>query len=241
MCPQCRSPLLAQLIPNVLIQNMISKVVVRCDADPKGSSEYITPNKPSNKARKINAEDTARGAAAKEQAGCKWTGPLASLKQHLKAGCDVVLRPCPIVGCKAEANRLNMAQHEKVCEFRPVDCEHCKKKFRGGTVAAHERDCPSRKTACTNAGCKELIAFALHDQHRVSVCPWEKIRCAVASCNHQYLRKDAKQHFQEEAMQHTLLLQQAHTAETALLKAKCITLESQVAALEKSAEELRVR
>ena len=132
-------------------------------------------------------------------AGCKWTGELGSLRQHLN-NCRFVLVPCPNK-CQPEPDfrvlRKDLGKHLKTaCQKRKYRCPHCKKigEFQERTTT-HLDKCPKVKVFCPNNDCCERVARSDLDIHRQD-CPFERVPCKYArlGCDSRLSRGDMVEH-----------------------------------------------
>ena len=132
--------------------------------------------------------------------GCKWTGELRSLKEHL-TGCDFTFVPCPNE-CKDDGGQVvkvlckELRKHKLKCPRRQYKCHHCKEvgEYLERTTT-HLQKCPSVKVVCPNSDCREKVArfkLAIHRQD----CPFEQVPCKYAriGCGSRFPRKEREEH-----------------------------------------------
>lgn len=159
-CPQCRGELFSTPPPNRPLQNMISKLAVRCkNAGAFAGSE---PTEPPQKQRKTDAAASV-DESARAKVGCEWTGTVEQLDEHLKM-CAFILVPCGLRGCRARVLKQELSAHQEVCEFREMICPACQQKVVARAMQRHSSNsCPERQVECKY--CKETMkASALGKQ-----------------------------------------------------------------------------
>nr|XP_039270868.1 TNF receptor-associated factor 4-like isoform X2 [Styela clava] len=107
--------------------------------------------------------------------GCKWTGKLHNLKNHI-VKCSHSEIDCPNrCGVRLRASKL--ADHlEYVCVKRRVTCEFCSKDFSGEQLEDHEGNCPMESVHCENkCGAKMLRKYLA--RHSTGDCPKRPTKC----------------------------------------------------------------
>jgi len=107
--------------------------------------------------------------------GCKWTGDLRALKDHLSTSCHYLRLACSNKGCREHCRRSQLDLHETTkCSHRIVKCPYCLEKMQFSRFAKHEVNCPATLKSCPN-GCGCLIPIHKLDDHYL--CPAEMILC----------------------------------------------------------------
>ena len=118
--------------------------------------------------------------------GCKWTGELSSINDHLNRdsrGCEIMCSTC-----KQLIHHTAMARHTMECPPSYCNCGI------GSEVAGaqHKKKCRKYSIPCPNK-CGLNIPQCDLSVHRV-VCPLEIIRCKLCEVDMYVARKDKKQH-----------------------------------------------
>ena len=165
-CPTCRPVTAESLQSNHQLEGVISQLRLRCPhAD--GDTENNAAGSPAAKRAKlapvasmtVNALRTELGQRALDSTGetpelvagleedrtknvaCMWKGSVGELAAHLQE-CHV---KCPHTGCTKSPLRRALAQHEATCEYRVVECVHCKVEIPSRWFAEHEGISPVRR------------------------------------------------------------------------------------------------
>eukprot|EP00741_Cyanophora_paradoxa_P014014 tig00020725_g13528.t1 len=145
------------------------------------------------------------------------------------------------------------------CEFRPEECQHCKKmvmvkdmishlmecekcgaKYCLGTeeLQKHEGVCPKKVVKCPNVDgslqCSAEYERCMKDDHN-KVCEYWEVDCAVPGCGEKMLRHKLPGHNEEKEVHHLRLELELNKAKTADLQAKYSALEAKNSALEADA------
>ena len=152
-CPICRTAMqLLSVLPNWVLNNMISELVVRCPASAEcvaaaAAAAAATPcSAPPSKKLKGHdggAQSSSSSSSSSEVvvsvSVCEWTGPLQERAKHSEA-CPHVLVRC--LHCVKECPRGSISAHESdECEMKPKQCEWC------GEKVDHMSYCCSHATA----------------------------------------------------------------------------------------------
>lgn len=151
--------------------------------------------------------------------GCKWTGGLGKLEEHLNEdptpenqldGCEYVEVEC-IHGCGGRFQRGQASHHQtEVCPQRPFCCDYCQDytSIHADVVYRHWPVCKCYPLSCPNWCTVYAIERQNLDEHLNTECPLKVIECEFhyAGCEDQVLRKDMPSHLEENHVQHTTLL-----------------------------------
>ena len=62
----------------------------------------------------------------------------------------------PTLFCTHLAERRFMAPHANECDYRPVPCNHCKRKVSARHLPEHEAHCAERRVLCDDCGARVL-------------------------------------------------------------------------------------
>ena len=151
---------------------------------------------------------------SKKSLGCKWTGELNQLQNHLKHSsvegeCKYVEVQCPYI-CFAHIQRRKLRKHmEEYCPKRAYTCNYCNLE---GTylmiIDNHLPVCVKFPTRCPN-NCDELICRGEVKNHIETACPLQVATCefSYAGCTPVGLcRKDMMQHMEENTHLHLSML-----------------------------------
>lgn len=150
-----------------------------------------------------------------EKQGCKWTGKLESLDNHLNVippkekqleGCEYTDVKC--IYCNYMLCRKEIAGHQTDhCTKRPFGCQYCKtyKTDYYDVVNNHWLKCGYKPVPCPNK-CGEN-PFRQHlEQHIGNDCSLALINCEFPGCEEKICRKDMPQHLQNGLVNHISLL-----------------------------------
>ena len=142
-----------------------------------------------------------------EEKGCKWTGELDQLEQHIAAECMFAEVPASN-GCSKTLLRSNMQKHlKRECPHREYKCPHCKEYGKYQTMTCeHLRQCPNLRIPCPNVGCnvrKTRLEIKVHRK----TCRKEKVACSYCEvgCDVYKTRETLEQH-ETECMERHLQL-----------------------------------
>ena len=131
--------------------------------------------------------------------GCKWSGELVGLEDHLNKGRNCVMRRCN--KCKQRVHHTAMTSHtNKEC---PCHCQYC------GITAGramihnqHKENCQKCPVSCpNNCGLNNILRCDMK-KHRQE-CPLEMVPCAY--CGVDVARKDEELH-KRESVEHIMLM-----------------------------------
>ena len=153
--------------------------------------------------------------------GCKWTGELNKLPNHLHFVDDVVhvstslgktdiceFLPIPCVYCKEYFRRIDMEKHKSNCNARPSVCKYCcyKCPFKD-LVSQHLQKCSLYPITCKNLCGKDFKRKDL-EAHLANDCPLQKVDCEYryAGCGEKVSRKDVADHMEMKLRTHLSLV-----------------------------------
>jgi len=113
---------------------------------------------------------------------CGWKGSFAEYLDH-KGTCRANVVVCgqedtETLGACREVYRRELAQeHNKVCQFKPVQCEDCGQFISRYKMPYHQQAmCRHRHLACDRCGAR--VHYALWDEHRAEDCTGETFECS---------------------------------------------------------------
>lgn len=139
-----------------------------------------------------------RVSCSEKASGCKWTGKLKELEDHLRReveGCQYSPRECP--KCLKLVNRCEMTNHvSNECPKREYRCVHCN--YLGTyefVMEAHMPECSYYPVRCPNEECGVTCEREEMEKHR-EICEEQFTHCEYkeAGCNVKYRRKNREEH-----------------------------------------------
>jgi hypothetical protein len=81
---------------------------------------------------------------------CGWIEKLKDFKTHRQT-CPFQQVQCPHLNCNKTMQRQKIADHEKMCKFKMVECEECRSvQIRHELQKHKENDCPEIMIPCPN-------------------------------------------------------------------------------------------
>ena len=120
-CPVDRTVLSGTLVRNLAVEGAISRKVMKCP------STISLPG------------------------GCNWTGPTASLENHLPL-CDMKIVECNFKGrgCILRSYQRELAQHLQICPHRTEKCPSCGVEVPHSNQSGHDELCVGKLVSCPN-------------------------------------------------------------------------------------------
>ena len=120
-CPADRTDLSGTLVRNLAVEGAISRKVMKCP------STISLPG------------------------GCNWTGPTASLENHLPL-CDMKIVECNFKGrgCILRSYQRELAQHLQICPHRTEKCPSCGVEVPHSNQSGHNEHCVGKLVSCPN-------------------------------------------------------------------------------------------
>ena len=154
--------------------------------------------------------------------GCKWSGELADLEDHLNKGKNCVMRRCS--KCKSRIHHTALTAHiSKEC---PCHCQYCGITASRETIREqHKENCQKFPLTCPNICGLDNILRCDMKKHK-KVCPLEMVSCNY--CGVKVARKDEETH-KKESVEHVMLMCESVYADIA---------HKQSADLKKSVDEI---
>ena len=153
-----------------------------------------------------------RVCCSEKKRGCKWTGLLKELGDHLhkiKEGCKYSPRECP--DCQKLVNRHEMANHlSNSCLKREYHCPHCNFQNKFDFVTeAHIPECSYCPVPCPNSECTVTCERNEIEMHIEQICPEQHIHCEYkhAGCDVKYRRKNRDDHMKLYYDTHRIMLE----------------------------------
>ena len=131
--------------------------------------------------------------------GCKWSGELVHLEDHLNKGKNCVMRRCN--KCKRRVYHTAMITHiNKEC---PCHCQYCGITAGRETIhQEHKENCQKFPLTCPNNCGLDNILRCEMKKHK-KVCPLEVVSCIY--CGAEVARKDEEAH-KKESIEHIVLM-----------------------------------
>ena len=149
--------------------------------------------------------------------GCKWTGELGTLDNHLNVdlqpanqlkGCVFVTVKC--THCSESQQRQHIDHHQsEVCPEHSFTCEHCKdyKSTFHDVTTNHWSVCGCYPVSCSNT-CGSVLQRQNVESHLTKDCPLTVIEYDFhyAGCEVRLPRKDMGEHLFVELITHTSMM-----------------------------------
>ena len=184
--------------------------------------------------------------------GCKWTGRLEVLDDHLMWGegectedrCRVVPVEC-VSGCGSTLPRGSMKSHlRNSCKRRETSCKYCGiKESYDQLTKVHYSICHKYHVSCPN-GCKMPgIERALLKVHLENNCPFRTVNCEFhfAGCGEELRMSDQSRHMTNAMTTHLGLLStfaRSIQVENKELRSYCTRLENVCVSLQRDCAHL---
>lgn len=184
-----------ELIPNRLVENMVSRFTIRC------------PN------RERSAGTVGVRKRLRQPSGCRWQGLVSELPAHEKV-CGHRRVMCPSCG-EGGIPVLGMERHMRKCGDRMEPCGLCGQNIAVRALAAHIDVCPDARLFCPNACLlrpgegnevlllprKDVAAHLLH-------CPRALVSCLYSElgCSHTGYRENMRTHWATSMEKHMELM-----------------------------------
>ncbi|KAI6657705.1 TNF receptor-associated factor 6-A-like [Oopsacas minuta] len=144
-----------------------------------------------------------RVKCALQERGCKWTGKLTEIRDHL-GNCEEFLLECP-QKCKEIRKRSDLEVHMKNhCAMRIVECEHCTRKFHFKDMATHLNTCEYFPVECI---CGERPRRKDLRIHQRDICLETVIECHFKEykCEEKFKRRFLEEHLKKNEVKHITL------------------------------------
>lgn len=173
--------------------------------------------------------------------GCKWTGEMTGLKNHLTAaqGCSYEGIPCPNK-CGETISRKDLKEHlTKNCIQRRVKCQHCNLENTFKIITgSHYGVCPNYPVKCSFNCSQKMVKrceLAKHEQQ----CPMKPVLCPFqsAGCKEKLVQKDFQEHLATATQHHLDLVTRSFDT----LKMRAESAEREVRKVRSEMEEVRSR
>ena len=148
------------------VQNVIMNLQVCCK-NANQAKDHAEVSEPSPKKAKVSDSQFAES--------CVWNGKLSELNTHREV-CPFVIVECSNseVGCKRKLPRRNLVEHEQVCGFREVSCEHCCDTMPAIQMGDHLEECEEMEVECGN-GCGFHCVRKEEQNHFNCDCPLQEV------------------------------------------------------------------
>ncbi|XP_064384820.1 TNF receptor-associated factor 4-like [Halichondria panicea] len=153
--------------------------------------------------------------------GCKWTGELGQLDEHLDPNptLEKQLNVCQFVEitcshCGDRKKRQDLANHGNNCSKRPISCEYCNDytSHQDNVIHNHWPVCGSFPVRCPNE-CGSTLQRQNLDSHVAKECPLTTINCDfhhMGGCAVKLSRQNMPEHLRENLITHISLLASSH-------------------------------
>jgi len=159
---------------------------------------------------------------------CGWKKPLSNYQKHLDEECPNILLNCMFANCKECYLRSEKTVHESACEWRLIECEHCKSLVAFVEMQKHYEVCPKIRVICWQ-DCGISIERCELENHVKNNCRNTLVECflAVHGCSKKYRRFDELAHYEESKLEHYSVISKSltQTSEIKLEKEKIEKLE----------------
>ena len=197
-CPLCRNSLFRDPVPNLLADNLIGQLSIRCKHGRDDSEVVRFTEGELTPAEWMTNEDLERCGVPLSSTGndidyCSWSGKVSELLGHWQTTCPFEQVSCPNEGCSEKILRKHLAEHDEKCGFCKVACVHCNVKSERRSVAAHEANCFWREASCPNPGCTHKARHRNMNLHRAK-CGKEKVKCPIDGCTVRMSRESLDKH-----------------------------------------------
>ena len=171
--------------------------------------------------------------------GCKWTGELGALDNHLNLdsqpanqlkGCVFVTVKC--THCSESHQRRHINHHQsEVCSKRPFICKHCKdyKSTFEDVTTNHWSVCGCYLVPCSNK-CGAVLQRQNIKSHVAKDCPLIAIKCDFhyAGCEVRLPCKDMGEHLRVELVTHMSMMAVRHQQQIASQQQQITSLQQQI-------------
>jgi len=86
---------------------------------------------------------------------CNWQGDLLDLIQDHQRNCDYNLHACINEGCDVEYYKINVVQHDEVCQYKLIQCMYCETNMLRMDKEQHDIVCLNEQVNCAyhDIGC----------------------------------------------------------------------------------------
>jgi len=130
--------------------------------------------------------------------------------EHLQSICPALITQCGFLEegsqaqCGYRCERRHLAEHQRVCSFRPTQCQHegCQHTTTARLLRSHEEVCQWRRTECPE--CHEEMPAGLLQEHLEATCPDRLVACPLApyGCSDVIPRRFIEEHLQQASGRH---------------------------------------
>ena len=176
-----------------------------------------------------------------QKQGCKWTGDMTGLKNHLSAaqGCAYEGIPCPNK-CGHTISRKDIKEHlGKQCIQRRVKCQYCSLENTYKVITgSHYGVCPNYPVKCPyNCGQKTVKRSEL--QKHEQTCPMKPVQCPFqsAGCQVKIVQKDFQEHMSTNTQYHLDMVTKSFDA----LRSRAESADRELRKVQAEMSEVRTR
>jgi hypothetical protein len=184
-CPQCRCPLrIEELARSLFVERHLRILKVYC-------RHHFAYN-----------ED---GGWYPAVYGCNETLSQETAHNH-ESTCGYALVLCKYSSACGKLRKAHLDEHEKSCPYRPETCSHCNADIQYNNMEEHIKVCGMVPVQCQR--CSETIPRSELERHMKDICLEEEIFCNFHDhgCPKKMLRKDLKEHLQDDLLGHMTLM-----------------------------------
>lgn len=159
---------------------------------------------------------------------CGWKKPLSNYQLHLDQECPNILLNCKFAYCKVCYLRSEKTTHEAACEWRLIECVHCKSSVAHVEMEKHFSVCPKIFVFCGQDCGVEVERIEL-ENHIKADCQNTLVECMFAEhgCSKKYKRAEEIEHYEEAKLEHYAVISKGlkDCKENNLLKQRVEQLE----------------
>ena len=182
--------------------------------------------------------------------GCIWTGTVGTLEDHVdKCGYTMVQcsKKCKVKGNNFSLMRKDLDNHLTTeCPNRAQNCEYCGEE---GTYASiteeHDQLCLKKPIPCPNTDCTLTMERGRAKKHLQMECDYSEVPCKYAKigCSRGMMRKDIKQHEEENEAHFSLSLEKISQLDDAVssIKSELQSLQMSLARSKASSKTLVIK
>ena len=157
-----------------------------------------------------------RVSCTHREEGCKWTGELSLLDEHLDftkrmEGCSFKSLMCSY--CDLSFRSSHIESHELRCLKKPVVCEYCDEfECLQYELAQHWEFCDLYPILCSK-GCGAMVTRLGLDEHIEDWCSMTIVDCefAYTGCEVKVPRKNMREHMDQSVSDHLVMLRKKYS------------------------------
>jgi len=98
---------------------------------------------------------------------CDWKGDLLDLIQDHQRNCDYNLQSCDNEGCDVKYYKIDVVQHDEVCQYKLILCAYCQTNRRRIDKEQHVVECLDEQVNCNyyDIGCMKKVCRRVMASH----------------------------------------------------------------------------